>query len=468
MSQVERLEYVPAQSVKEESDPWHLDSAGSSSHSTVVMGLAYRRLRLSWLRRGDLGLLLLLYEKRSIHACGDAQLRVSALRCLLCAISDGHSSLRVHLAMITSPESAASHVRNFVVKVSSDPGFRRQLFCNPSAELENLGFTPGQVPSTLRIQGYEQSTALNEATLLEFLTATSISNGSMVPPLEFRLVAYGVRRLALLHCPEADAVALAAWAIERGKAALLSPFECTPATEKNKGGYSNLVMDRRPARIGSGAWRAVLIAQDWNHVALACLALLFGWQWYLGRLLEYPECCVKAFLERWPEARDRHQGDVARVLLADHGGGPFVGSFHWGANVFARYSKISLISYFPCRLECQATCLLAESQLAALAAFEPEVAQHLKAMLSAPLLFTEDAGVFIFPGADICLGEHGCELLYDRTSCLATTVETDLAKAILEGRQLMADSAVLTVGAQPFEGRLFLFDDAGPSRAGGT
>jgi hypothetical protein len=360
--------------------------------------------------------------------------------------------------MITSPETAARHLRDFVTKVSSDPDFKRRLSHDPGAALEDLGFMPGQVPSSLPVQGYAQTAILNEAALLEFLTATALSSESRLPPFELRLVVHGIRSLALLHCPEAEAVALAAWAVEHGKAALLSPFEYTPATEKNKGGYSNLAMDRRPAQIGSGAWRAVLIAQDWNHAALACLALLFNWQGYLGQLLGYPGCCVQTFLARWPEARDRYQGDVARALLAEHGMCPWAGSFHWGVNVFARYLNFALISHFPCTLDCRATRLLAEEQLAALATFEPEVSQRLQTVLSAPLLFTKDAGVFVFPEAETYVREQGCEVHYDRASHLATTVETDLAKAIRSGNRLTADSVALRVGTQPFEGNLLLFD----------
>jgi hypothetical protein len=367
--------------------------------------------------------------------------------------------------MITSPEAAVRHLQNFVAKVNSDPNFRTRLFHDSSAELESLGFVPGQIRSRLRIQGYQQDVVLDEAALLEFLSETAIRSDSRLSPLELRLVLYGIRPLALLHCPEADAVAFAARAIDSGKAALLSPFEYTPATEKNKGGYSNLALDRRPAQIGSGAWRAVLIAQDWNHVALACLALLFNWQGYLGRLLGYPECCVKSFLARWPEARDRHEGDVARMILAEHGMSPWVGSSHWGVNAFARYLNYALISHFPCNLDCRATCLLAEDQLAALASFEPEFSQRLKAMLSAPLLFTKDAGVFVFPGAETCLEEQGCELLYDPASCLATTVESGLAKAIRSGSRITADGVTLKVGADSFDGSLLVFHDRPLDRA---
>jgi hypothetical protein len=365
--------------------------------------------------------------------------------------------------MITSPESAVRHLQKFLDKVGSDLEFKRRFSRNPGAELENLGFMPGLVPSTLPVQGNEQEIAANESVLLEFLAANAEGQAPPVPPLEFRLVAYGVRDLALLYCREGEALALAAWAVERGKTALLSPFEYTPSTESNKGSFSNLATNRRPAQKGSGATRVVLIAKDWNHVALGWLALSFGWQWYLGRLLGYPECCVRAFQEKWPEARDHHHGDVARLLLV--GKNPVVGPVHWGVNVFARYLKLSLISHFPCTLDCRATCLLAENQIAALNAFEPDVAPHLKAMLSSPLLFTNNEGVFVFPGADVRCEEDRFEISYDKALCLATTRQTDLAKKILEGAQITAGPESLCIGAQPLDGHLLSFDGATPLRA---
>src|SRR5262249_49323850 len=153
-------------------------------------------------------------------------------------------------------------------------------------------------------------------------------------------------------------------------------------------------------RTGSHAWRSLLVAQDWDRVMLGWLCLLFGWDTYLGSLLGYPNCCIEAFALAWPRARATARGDVGWLLIAD-AASPFVGRFNWSSNVFARYFGYHVTQHFPCRLGCPETLALAQRNLEALLAFEPNAARLLREMLGAAVLVGANGNVALLPGAEL-------------------------------------------------------------------
>jgi hypothetical protein len=336
-------------------------------------------------------------------------------------------------------------------EIRTDPPFRRSLRGDPRAALAIRGFDVSDVPKSLpAIRGADP--------LLTHGQLFGLVRGSRPPelPLELRLLVYGLRPLVLIHGRESELSAWIAWAEARGYTALLSADEWDRHADEGKGGYSNLAVNRRSARAGSGAWRSLLVGVDEDRVILGWLARTLGLDELLGRLLGYPRCCAAAFVKRWGEAVASHQGDVIPACIAASGVGPH----DWRANTIGRYFGIEFIQHFPCHFGCDQTVSAAARTEAALSAWEPWFVEQAQTLLAAPALYTERSGVAILPGADVRCCEAGNEMTYD--ACRALVTEPD---GLLD-RALRANSSIrelpggrgFAVGEQPFDGALLWFD----------
>lgn len=345
-------------------------------------------------------------------------------------------------------------------EIRNDATFRRRLRQEPREALAACGFDVTDVP--------KQLPAVRAAhPLLTHGQLFGLVKESRPPevPLELRLLVYGLRPLVMIHGREAELSAFITWAHGRGFTALLSADEWDRHADEGKGGYSNLTVNRRSARPGSGAWRSLLVGVDEDRVILGWLAQTLGLDELLGCLLGYPPCCAAAFGERWDEAVASHQGDVISMCIAASGSGPY----DWRTNIVGRYFGVEFIQHFPCRFGCELTVALAARTEAALSAWEPWVVARAQVVLAAPAVYTDNSGVAILPGADVYGCETGREIIYDASLMLVTETDGPLARALRSHstvRQLSGGR--LVVGEQPFEGALLRFDRRSAIGARGT
>jgi hypothetical protein len=259
--------------------------------------------------------------------------------------------------------------------------------------------------------------------------------------------------MALLYGPEYYLSALADWATRLSLVALLSGCEYTPVSDRGKGGFSNRTGSERPARARSNSWRGLLVSQSEDHAILGWLALLFHWDLFLGRILGYPDCCCYAFEERWPQAIANHQGDLAVLSLDASRRGPY----DWRCNIFSRYFGHQLLHHFPCSLTCMATLGIARAYLQSLYIHEPEYAQTLSQLMISPIIFSEEEGVFLFPGARIERSQDNIVLIYDPNTMLSTNNQSSLYQNLHASNCAISNDRTLTVGPNRFSARLIEF-----------
>lgn len=317
--------------------------------------------------------------------------------------------------MNVSRQQVLDQLRSFVNAAVYDTVFRRALRYSPLKVIAQCGF-PANPPAELPVRAHRVSVCIDEDTVFG---RTDFSREqvemSIDIPIEVRLVLYGLKPLALVHGSEASMSALARYLRNFGMVALLSPDQFEPAVDPEKGGYSNLAVERSPARAGSGKWRGLLISADSKRAMLGWFCLLFGWDEFLGGLMGYPACCTGAFVEGWSEAQKRWNGDPAMELLQRHARTDRVATYHWSVNVFARYFGYHIIEHFPCSLNCPGTRDLAERLYAGLLRVEEEYARMLRDRLSC-VVASSEAAVVLLPGAQV----SGSEVIYDAERMIGT------------------------------------------------
>ena len=158
----------------------------------------------------------------------------------------------------------------FVDGVVDDPVFRRQLRYQPGDALRQHGLDVVSVPGPLPVPRPTSEILVNHAQLFGL-----VGTDRVTPPLDARLVAYGVKSAALIQGQESMLGGLLEWAEQRGLIAVMSAYEWEPIADAGKGGYCNLGGTRRPARPGTGSWRSLVVAQDEDVAAQG--------QWIWGR-----------------------------------------------------------------------------------------------------------------------------------------------------------------------------------------
>lgn len=316
---------------------------------------------------------------------------------------------------------------SFTANACADPVFRRQLRYEPRSALALAGLSwEDRVPAELPIRHYEVSAMFDEALL--FGSGDDAITEQWPNSFENRLAMVRAKPLLLQHGPETAMAGLAVRLRREGMTALLSPYEFIPAGESAKGGYSNLATGVRPATAGSDLWRTLVAGWEPERVQLAWLCLLFGWDEFLGYLLGYPECCVKTFSRLWPEARKNHQGEVVNLLLR-HSRHAWIGAFSWETNVFGRYFGLEVTQHFPCNWNCAATVQLARRNLRVLKTFWPEETGVLE-RLRAPVLYTEQSGVFLFPESRAEQNNGRVNMTFDSAAIVSTQPDGDLMKIL--------------------------------------
>lgn len=374
------------------------------------------------------------------------------------------SGLRVECALrltvVTDQAEVINNLLRFVLTVDASPVFRRCLRYEPRQTLTDFGFALHFSPKSLPVRHCAISVQLDEQHLFGVAGGLS-SRSARLPTLAVRLVLLGVKPMALVHGPEFELVGLARWARRCSLATLLSPSEFVPQVDTGKGGFANLAAARRPAQAGSGAWRGLLVATDWNQVMLGWLSLLYGWDELLGFLLGYPPCCVDAYRQHWPAAATNHEGDVAPLMLGVHSNQAFVGRFDWRANILGRYFGFELIQHFPCRLDCPATISLAQRFERALCQWFPEELALLEKHLTGLVVFTEYDGVYHFPDGVLHTWGDEMSLQYQPYTVAMSDNGTMLAKSIYANREIRITQSGIEVAGNCVAAWIVLFEKIG-------
>lgn len=118
----------------------------------------------------------------------------------------------------------------------------------------------------------------------------------------------------------------------------------------------------------------------------------------LGELLGYPPCCVAAHVERSAfEAAFHLSGRQDYLAAADAASRTSV--FHARLNGFLPGGRAKLVSFYPCRYDCEASLALADGVYAALQAAAPDDAGVLRAALVTRVAVSLDGAVQLGPAA---------------------------------------------------------------------
>jgi hypothetical protein len=330
------------------------------------------------------------------------------------------------------PAHAASRVRELVGSITGDAVTRRALRRSPAAVLGEWGLSVPRPDGPLAVRMMGRSAWLGDDDLLgpdpwawpdRATHDWAVGDGSD-PGLTMLLL--GTRPAALVQLPERSADDLARWARKRGLHALLGPTAFVPSIEDARGGFSDLASASWPAQSGDGGWRTVVLGASCDTAVAAWLALLFGWDAWLGALLGYPRCCASAFADRWARTAAEFGGDMSRALLAAEG----TSVVSWTSNSFARVLGAALPLHFPCGPTCAATATSTRWHLAQLARVRPDRAELTAGLLHAPTVLGPEHETVALVGG---LVDGDGVVAYDPQRAVASRPDSRLARALRSG-----------------------------------
>jgi hypothetical protein len=212
-------------------------------------------------------------------------------------------------------------------------------------------------------------------------------------PLSVKFVFYGYKQATLIHGDEFYVSQLLQYIESIGLHGILSPFEFDSYSDNSLNGYSNIITKYKQARVGSGAWRGLLISYDINILALSWLSLTYNNHKALGYYLGYPGCCVEKFDENWTKAIKSDKGDLSiRAIEVSENI-----KRYWGTNIFTRYFGFEFIQHFPCSLSCENSIAIGKAYEQCLEIYEPETLQQYKSFLKGAVVADKEHGVLLIP-----------------------------------------------------------------------
>lgn len=117
-----------------------------------------------------------------------------------------------------------------------------------------------------------------------------------------------------------------------------------------------------------------------------------------GKLLGYPNCCIKFFIENNKE-QEKRQNDYVLPALSNSKK-PY--SFY--NNIAIRYFDVALLNHFPCSLNCKKSIKIAKQNLGVLQKYDPNLAKQFVELLKLPCIYTEKQGVHMLKDYEIING----------------------------------------------------------------
>jgi len=119
----------------------------------------------------------------------------------------------------------------------------------------------------------------------------------------------------------------------------------------------------------------------------------------LGKLLGYPNCCIKFFEDNFP-IESKKSNDYTLATLRNSTS--FILPFQ--NNITLRHMDLALISHFPCSFHCKHSIKIAEKNLKTIEKHSKEIAAIMGGMLQGAVIYTKDQGIFAL--RDIELNTH--------------------------------------------------------------
>lgn len=351
-----------------------------------------------------------------------------------------------------SRENIRSSLWKFVDTICRDKDGQSRLATHPREVFQRLGIAVPLVPDT--------GLAVNPETVSAHLTDTALYMPALKEPIgdvgiEMLLVSAGVKPLGLLHGSSKYLAQVLRWAEYSGLQGCFGPTEYKVIDEAGRNGYYNLAKDRRPSSGETSSMRTLFVSRSESMVILGYLSDLFGWDRYLGMLLGYPGCCVDKFIERWPEAVRKYDGDVAGPLVSASGRGPY----DWRVNILSRYFGFELIQHFPCKFDCSNTIRLAKKYSVSLSQVEPNYVQTLSKKMKGLALYGYSEGVFLL--RDIQGSPYSASWTYDPGSVVGSKgCNADTLDLLKRNHSVASNTQITWVGETPLPYRIVEFGNS--------
>ncbi len=169
----------------------------------------------------------------------------------------------------------------------------------------------------------------------------------------------------------------------------------------------------------------------------------FGDDIGFGIVMGYPECCIRFFVKQINLQKCRHMDFILPAITR-------VDSYPFYNNYALRYFGFSLISHFPCSLDCKNSQDIAQKNLAALRASFPHIANNLETHLKSFVIYTETKGVFYSNDYELVGKDTGMRIDFRH---LNSTVRNELYDSLIEAKQIgIISYNKLKIGDQIFEG----------------
>jgi len=163
-----------------------------------------------------------------------------------------------------------------------------------------------------------------------------------------------------------------------------------------------------------------------------------------GRLLGYPDCCVKFFMHHRPDEIKAKNDYVIPAFMASDG---YVFPFY--NNIFGRYFDRVLLNHAPCSFGCRASAEIGRRNLKAVARHDPKLAHQTEALLKSAAIYT-DNGIFLLPGS---INEN----VFSYTHTYSTR-QNILTRFLESNREIVVkDKSLFVVGGEEMNVPLLVF-----------
>lgn len=239
---------------------------------------------------------------------------------------------------------------------------------------------------------------------------------------EIILVYEGVKPSCRIYVSDSSLKKLKDFCKKTGLFLESSHFKLFGSSDKGKGGFSDR---RKRVPLNHRGLICYYISKTKKQTEKAKRYEDIGNHKEFGKILGYPDCCIKSFKTKSLE--NKKYGFVFRVLKETREEPPY--SFY--NNFISQYFGFSLLSHFPCSLNCKKSTRLAEKYFRALKKYSKRWAQELVRYQKSAILFTEYRGIFLIEK----FGFKNKILTYDNSK-IKSTLRNKIFKSLKEGNTI--------------------------------
>lgn len=208
--------------------------------------------------------------------------------------------------------------------------------------------------------------------------------GSTLSALDCFYVTEGLKRCSIDFMNESKIPILLEYCEANHLCVELSNYKIISLPESSKGGFSN--SSTRVSKDSPHGNYAVFLSKDRMDAQLAKYYYTDSKHDKLGPILGYPKCCIN-FFNKYASQASKKNMDFILYALSD------TQQHQYFTNRALRYFGISLISHFPCSLECQSSMEIGKRNLEFLYKDYPQIAEYFITHLKSLVIYTESQGV---------------------------------------------------------------------------